>query len=278
MCSNRKDGGGVNRRVCAAALSLDNRPADHHSDDLRVVGVLDGTRGDVAAVAHDRDAVADMAEFLQAMGDVDERRPPVLEAANDAEELFDLAFRDRSGRFVEDENAWRLGKRLGDLDHLLLGGAEIAYPRVRGDVDLEVAEHLGDALPGGTPVEPISPPERFIAEEDVFLDGHGRNQIEFLVDRADAERPRLTWTGDAHDLAADDDLPGVTGQGAAQNVDERRLAGAVLADQAVNLALAEFERKIVERPDAGKAHTQAAGRQGHFQGHFTPASRVARVL
>ncbi len=41
-------------------------------------------------------------------------------------------------------------------------------------------------------------------------------------------------------------VPVSAGQHAGKNVDERRLAGAVLADEAVGLARAEVERHVVE--------------------------------
>ena len=50
-----------------------------------------------------------------------------------------------------------------------------------------------------------------------------------------------------------DDGRSVRGVEAAEDLDERRLAGAVLAQQAVNLAMKNGEAHVVERPRAAKA-------------------------
>ena len=73
-----------------------------------------------------------------------------------------------------------------------------------------------------------------VAEEDVLGDRQQRHQRQFLVDDDDAE---LLAVGDAREaalLALEDDLAvvGAVRIDAAQHLHQRRLAGAVLADQA----------------------------------------------
>ena len=63
-----------------------------------------------------------------------------------------------------------------------------------------------------------------------------------------------------HDLAAEADLAGVRDHGAAERLDQRRLAGAVVADHGEDLAGIEIEVGVVERGDAAVALDELARR------------------
>ena len=71
-----------------------------------------------------------------------------------------------------------------------------------------------------------------------------------------------------HDLAGKADLAGVRRQRAAQSLDQRRLAGAVVANHRENLAGIEIEVGMVERDDTPEPLHQAARLQDRFGGHF----------
>ncbi len=78
-----------------------------------------------------------------------------------------------------------------------------------------------------------------------------------------------------HHLAADADLARIRPVGAGDDLDQRRLAGPVGADQPEHLALTEGEAHVLER--LGRA--EAAADPGEFdeaQGHVTP--RLSRVI
>jgi hypothetical protein len=64
----------------------------------------------------------------------------------------------------------------------------------------------------------------------------------------------------ADPLAADDDLPAVAVVDAHQDVHQRRLAGAVLADEGVNLAREDIEVDAVEGEHAGECLDDATHR------------------
>ena len=57
---------------------------------------------------------------------------------------------------------------------------------------------------------------------------------------------------------AQTDLPGVRTVGPGEHLDERRLAGTVLAQQAVHLARGDVEIDLVERANAGELLDDAA--------------------
>ena len=93
---------------------------------------------------------------------------------------------------------------------------------------------------------------QFAAEKQVLFDGQFRHQAEFLEYRTDADDAGAV-RGEMDDL-----LPlilecaGIGRIGAGDDVDQRRLAGAVFAEQDVNLAAPKIEVDAVQRDDAGK--------------------------
>ena len=74
----------------------------------------------------------------------------------------------------------------------------------------------------------------FGAEHHVLEHGERRHQHEMLVHHADAVADRLARATDAHGFAVDADLAGVGLVEAVEDRHQRRLAGAVLADDAVD--------------------------------------------
>ena len=106
------------------------------------------------------------------------------------------------------------------------------------------------------------------AEDHVLADGEDRNQHEVLVDHADPV-PNGVARPLHHDrLSVDHDLPGVGLDEAVQDIHQRALAGAILADKGVNLALADLQINLVIRHHAGKffrdpPHLDGKGLLGH---------------
>ncbi len=79
------------------------------------------------------------------------------------------------------------------------------------------------------------------AEHDVFGHGEDGHQHEVLVDHADAPPDGVTGIGEMDRVAVDADLARIGVHQAEQDVHQRRLAGAVLPQQAVDLARLESE-------------------------------------
>ncbi len=153
------------------------------------------------------------------------------------EEVDDLLRRQTRGRLVENDDARLVVDGARDLDHLLLGGAEQTDRRRR--IDMEV-ERLQQLL--GLDVEGAEARQQFlIAELDVLRRGHGRNQARLLIDHADAGAERVARLLEIDRLAVDEIIPRGEPDGARNRLAQGRFAGAVLADQRVNLAGIEVE-------------------------------------
>ena len=86
------------------------------------------------------------------------------------------------------------------------------------------------------------PPAVAMADEDVLGDRQVGEDHRLLVDRDDPQRLRIEGARDRARLAVDHDLAGVRLLDAGHDLDQRRLAGPVLADEGVDLARVEGER------------------------------------
>src|SRR5439155_27370414 len=173
--------------------------------------------------------------------------------ANDAEGLIDPTAGHGPGRLVHAQNLRVVGGALRDLDHLLLCDAELAYFGLGIDVGVEAAEQCPSLL-----VEPARVDDewdastRLSADEDVLGRGQVRHEAELLMDDADAELLRGTRSGDVHVGALQADPPGVHAVDAGEDLHERRLAGAVFADERVDLTSTKLEVRVAEGVDAGE--------------------------
>ena len=78
-------------------------------------------------------------------------------------------------------------------------------------------------------------------EHDVLGSGQRIEQREMLEHHADAELPRHAGTGDPDGLALPQDLARIGLQRTEKHLDQRRLAGAVFAEEGVDLALLDRE-------------------------------------
>ena len=103
---------------------------DHQPDDVVAGDVRGRVLADETAVAEHRHLIGDLEQFVHLVGDVDDALALGLEGADDLEEMLDLAFGQRRGRLVHDENVGIVGHSLGDLDHLPVGDGEIAHLRL----------------------------------------------------------------------------------------------------------------------------------------------------
>ena len=97
----------------------------------------------------------------------------------------------------------------------------------------------------------LSPPDHgaaiLVADENVLGDVEIGKQQRFLIDRGDAQPLRLGGAANRDRLAAQKDLAAIGLMYAGYDLDQRRLAGAVLAEQGMNLAGVQRKRDVLER-------------------------------
>ena len=114
--------------------------AHHLAHDGVSGGLADRARGDVGAVAHDGDGVAEREHLVEAVGDEQDGPALVAEAPRDREQPLDLDAGQRRGRLVHDENPRIQGDGLRDLDDLLVGDGQSERRAVRVHPDAEALE------------------------------------------------------------------------------------------------------------------------------------------
>ena len=155
-----------------------------------------------------------------------------------------LVRRQRGGRLVHDQDADVAGHRLGDLDRLLAGDGELRRRRPRVDVDLEAGEDRRRPLLHRRASARASPP---VWPMKMFSDdGEVGEDERFLVDAGDAQRLGVGRAAQLDDLAVDLEVAGVGPVQPGHDLDQRRLAGAVLADEGVDLARPQVERHAAQ--------------------------------
>ena len=119
------------------------------------------------------------------------------------------------------------------------------------------------------------------AEKDVLGHAEARDDVQFLMDEAQAAPMRLVRAAERSRRAVDPDLAAVGRDRAGEDLDQRALAGAVLAHQRERLAGAEFERSVPQRRRAAIGLAQMADRKqahGASRRRGPPARRRLLLL
>ena len=123
-----------------ALLDLEHDVAPDHQVGQRLLrrGLGIGGAGDPAVAQH-RDPVGDGEHLAQLVGDEDDRLALIDEAADDTEEVVDLAWREDRGRLIEDQDVGLAEEGLDELDALLFADGEVADLRVGVDAPTRTA-------------------------------------------------------------------------------------------------------------------------------------------
>jgi len=142
-------------------------------------------------------------------------------------------------------------ERLEDLDALLPTDRERADLRLGVDLEAEPPAELDDPAVRLRAIEEVARRHRLVAEHDVLGHGQDGDQHEVLVDHVDPAVDGVGWTGEVHHLPVEQDLALVRACEPVEDVHQRRLARAVLAEEGVDLARAHIEVDVVVGDDAG---------------------------
>ena len=189
-----------------------SRPTIRATISSTVVSAI-AVGGDVGAVAHHGDGVAEGEHLVEAVGDEDQRATLVAQAAGDGEEPVDLDAAQRRGRLVHDEQPGVERDRLGDLDDLLVGDREAAGRAARVDADAEPVEERRRPRRASPPVDAAAAAERLAAHEDVLGDREVGEERRLLVDDRDAGGLGLGGRAEVDGLAAEQEVAARRGGG-----------------------------------------------------------------
>ena len=227
-------------------------------DQARLVEVVGRAGQHDLAVAHDGHPVGDLEDLVQAVGHVDHADAGLGEAAHHPVQLLDLLVRERGARLVEHQQARVHRHAAGDHDHALVGDAQAADLGLGVDaLGAEPVEHLAHLGPQAAPVEPDA---QVLGVAQAQLDVLGHRQLgdvgELLVHERQPQLGGVVGVVDLGGLAVDQHLALVGLGRPGQDLDQGALAGAVLPDQAHDLAGRERALGVVQRDHAGVALDQ----------------------
>ncbi|MEY9883995.1 hypothetical protein ABIA43_005529 [Bradyrhizobium sp. USDA 328] len=241
---------------------------DHAADDAvfldRLCVTVDAVDG--AAVTQHRDVVGNLGDLVELVRDQDRADALLAEGHQTFEQRGAVGFVEARRRLVQNQHPHPLGQRLCDLDQLLLADAEIGDQRVRRFLEADLRQQFPR-----TPVDLVAVDHaelrRRMRQEDILRDRHQRNQRQLLMDDDDAERLGIVDVAEATLLALEDDgaLVAAMRIDPAEHLHQRRLAGAVLADEGVDLPGLDLEVDVAQRLHTGKALADVAHLQhcGH---------------
>ena len=205
-------------------------------------------RRDDLSLPHHGDDVGRLVNLAQLVGDEHDRLALGPERRQHAKEMIRFLWRQHCGRLVEDQQIGAAVERLEDLDALALAHAEVLHARVRVDFEVVFAPEPLELGPRSAEAR-AEPEAAFDTEHDVFQNGERFHQHEVLVHHADPRRERFLRATDGGRRAAHEDLAAVGTVVAVEDPHQRRLAGAVLAYDAVDRAGPNRQRDIPVRVD-----------------------------
>ncbi len=265
LCLERHRAGA--RTLAVGEQAVDLTP-DHQTDDLLDVELAYGGVTHQRPVAQHRGSIADLHHLLEPVGDEHHGDALGLEPAHDGEQALDLLVGESRGRLVHDHELGRSRHGPRDLDHLLLGHRQVGDQPARVDVEADLPGQRPGAAVQRRPVD-AAQPHRQAADEHVLGDRERGDQVEFLIDGDDAQLLGGVRTGEADLRPIEGDVARVGRLGTGQDLEQRALAGTVLAQERVDLPSADGEVHPAQGLHAGKA----LGDPGHVEEGAAAQSR-----
>src|SRR5918996_1994453 len=235
-------------------LTKPSAQAGDHRDDLVAARLGGAADADLRAASQDADPVGEPEHLIQRVADDEDCASAVAQAAD---QLFDaprLRDAERGGRLVHQHQPLRPVRGARDRHPLPLAAREVADQLMRAvDAHVELVEQRPRP---GRHRRPVEPPQRagheLAPEEQVHVHGLRVREREILEDDLDAFAPRIERARQPDITVLEDDPPRGGPVDAGDALDERRLAGAVVADERDDLAAVDAERGVLQSDDGAE--------------------------
>ncbi len=222
---------------------------------------------DLDAIAEDDDALADGEDLGQLVADEDHRDAVRLEATHDLEQRLDFAFGQRGGGLVHCDQPSALNEGAGDRHNLLLGDAQFLDQRVQRHDRADHAQPLLGDPPDRAPGHQTPAPRQLVVEGDVLRDRQVGEQRKVLINHLEAGAHRVDRLPDRPRSPVHRDCSRVRRHHAREDLDQGRLAAAVLAGEAHDLARFDRESDLVQRVNAGERLAHAFHSEQRLRRH-----------
>ena len=225
--------------------------ADHHGRQLLRRGIRGFDRADALALAQDGDAVGDLHDLVQLVGNEEDALALGREILHDLHQLLDLLRRQNGRRLVEDQDLVVAVEHFENFGALLHTDGDILDDRVGIDVQTVFLGQIENLFARVLLLQKAHL-VRLNAEDDVVEDREALDQLEVLVHHADAERVRVVRVADLNLAAVLVDLALLRLVQAEQDAHKRRFASAVFAEQGVDFTLFQPQGDVVVGDDSGE--------------------------
>jgi hypothetical protein len=197
---------------------------------------------DDAAPAQDGDATREGKDFVQFVRNKDDAATFGGKLANRGEEFGRLGRGQDGGGLIEDKNAGLAAQGFQDFDALLCPDGKTACRGVPGDTPAEtVSDGPGFLKGSGERVGERTAHFAGRAKEQVLRDSERRDKQEVLMHHPDTLPLGIGGGGEAYRPAVPQNLSAGGAEQAGQDVHQRGLTRAVLAEQGVDLAASHVE-------------------------------------
>src|SRR3989475_19234 len=222
-------------------------PAEVRFNDA-LVGLDDAGRafGDLVAVVEDEHDLAQPHDDLHVVLDQQHGLALVAQTAHGVEQVVEEGAVDAGRRLVEQDQRGIAHEHPHELDELLLAIGQVTGVLAGQLLELHEGQQLAASTLGGGPIAAGHDQEIFERRELGKHSGHLKGAAHALH----RDLPRFQAV-DA--LTLEENPAGVTALDAGDAVEQRRLPGAVRADEAVDPSGLEAQRDPVDRRDAAEA-------------------------
>jgi hypothetical protein len=234
----------LTRRDLLTRRPFGQLPADHGPDQVARDQALELPAEHLPAVAHHGDPLAQREDLFQPVRDEQHGGARGAQRPHHVEEPVHLGGRERGGRLVHHDDPRLQRDGLADLDDLLVRDGQPAGDPRRIERDPEPGEYRRRLRPHGPPVDTPGGTQGLAADEHVLRHGQVGEQRRLLVDDRDPGRERRCRPVQRDLLAVGQQRPRVRLVHAREDLDQRGLARAVLADQGVRLPGVQLDRPI----------------------------------
>ena len=276
MPSATSGGGILDRSHGPGGRRLGDRVTGHQGHQLldRGIRAVDGRDG--GSGPHHRDAIGDLEQPVHAVRDEDGAHASGAELPDDVEESVAGTEVECGGRLVEDQQIGLAHERPGDAARLLIAERERGHGGVEVEVSAAQAEEDLPRDPAPLPGGKREPEHAVDAEPDVLehrLGGDDQHLLEHCRDGA-VHGARRQFARPQVDLAG----VGLLDEG--EDLHQRALARAVLAQHGVHLAGAHREGGLddgagrSERLRDPRAGQHGGARPAHERSGITGSSRL----
>ena len=211
------------------------------------VGVLHQSLGHHVAVPEDGVAVADLHDLTQLVADEDDAHPLLFQSAHHGKDPLNLRICQGGGGLVHDDDGGILHQSPGNLYNLLVAGIQIPDH----GVGVQIQIHFLKQLPGFALHQSLvqqNPLLGQVGDEHILIDGQVVDEVQLLMDEADARIQRVHRSGKVHRFSVQRNGAAVSRKDAAQNVHQGRLSGAVFSQQRADLPRCQGEIHFPKHP------------------------------